>query len=820
MVNSRDKLVIMKTALVSLACCGLIATQGVSQNVPVVDFGDDLCWFSKGMSLYRYGQEQMTTESLGAGRWRIGYPFRLDRPLNSMASEYNQRGNNTRFYGGLMTLVYNSPDPGNHFTEGFLNADHDGFDDLNFMAYSLKSPTNQLRAFGVWLWKKADFLNGGDRTPVTFDGNSRIGVYLSRTYPIGEFRDSYALSRTRDVPRSLWRGWEAVHLLVQEGDQFFVARSHFAPREQALLVIQPAQETWARYTPREPWDFEWDEDRAVYAKHDFKDVQAAGWMIAKPTRETAALWLKWYAFGMDAVVRRPPEAEAMVPMVRAGGLERARDAVTYAQWIRVYKWASRNQYCLHEGYNFNRDGNPGRSEGACTNTEPVTGITWQDAALWCNALSEYEGRSPCYYEDEACTRVLRSIKDRSSLELARKPVKICLKPQGDGYRLPSVAEWMAYASTLPEACYPEYLWDVPSRVSDPEHPVLRTVVWGGGASATGRMPEGSVSSRADNMISFRPVRGEGPGGFSLPDKWVPRAGGWNPGGFYAWSFAEDGGSQPGDEAAPPATLPELAMVELGGLSAGKTEVTYRQWREVFTWAERHGYRFDRDGDMGSLQWDDGPTSHSDDEPVTSIGILDAMVWCNALSEMSHLSPCYYADAACRLPLREVHPARVTALAGRTGCWKSRPVLANIFGSLFHTDPQADGFRLPSNPEWTDLAGPSSYPCGETLDLATLWALENSGQRTHPVGRLKATGRGFHDLAGNVFEWTLGMRSDAVHTLFPSARGGSFRSESKGRGPTPLGNSFIAANWAFGGSMNAGLASPEIGFRIVRNRSRR
>jgi len=64
--------------------------------------------------------------------------------------------------------------------------DHDGFDDLNYMGYGLRSKENSMRGFGVWLWKKENFLNGGDQFPVSFDENSKIGVYLSRTYPVNK----------------------------------------------------------------------------------------------------------------------------------------------------------------------------------------------------------------------------------------------------------------------------------------------------------------------------------------------------------------------------------------------------------------------------------------------------------------------------------------------------------------------------------------------------------------------------------------------------------------------------------------------------------
>jgi formylglycine-generating enzyme required for sulfatase activity len=802
---------------------GAAVAQGVAQNRPVVDFGDDLCWYGKGIPSYRRGVEDgaLKTENLGGGNWRIGHPFNLEMPLSPESSEYNTRGNSTRFYGGMMTLVYNSPDSKSHWTEGGVNIDHDGFDDFNYMGYSLKSTNNHLRAFGVWLWKKEDFINGGDRYPVTFDENSRVGVYLSRTYPVDKFKDTYALTRTNDVPRELWRGWEDVHLIVQDGEQFFIAQTDFRPKEQTLFEVHPAKVKWAEYNPKGPWDFQWDKNSAIYKEHVFTDVRAAGWMIAKPTKEIATLWLKWYGFGMDAVVNRPQEASWIVPMVKAdgsaggSGLYIAKDEVTYEQWIRVYNWASRNQYCLHKGYNFNQDGNPGSAvlDGAAhSSTEPVTGITWQDAVLWCNALSEYEGRTPCYYEDAAFTKVLRSVKDRTGPETITKLPAIYLKADADGFRLPAAFEFSAKPQIENHKWW-NFVWDVAGTEFNPSGTKIRTVLGGPGNPAIAALPAGEIPSRGHYAISFRPVRCEGPA--KAPEfKALASASGLSKqGGLTAWSFGEEEVIKPAAAPEKAGLVPAIPLIEADGLLAGKTEVTYAQWKAVFNWAELNGCRFDRDGDIGSTKRA-GSLAHKQDEPVTSVGILDAMVWCNALSEMKGLKPCYYADKELTQPLRTVHPARALGLPDRKSVYSTKPVLAGFFGKSFFADSGANGFRLSTNDEWTKLAGAEVYPSGQTPDLETMWILDNSGEQTHPAGLTKPTGAGFHDLAGNAFEWTLGVKSDK--TLFQSARGGSFRSETKTDG-TPVKNATVSANWSFGGSMNMGIANAETGFRVVQNK---
>ena len=50
--------------------------------------------------------------------------------------------------------------------------------------------------------------------------------------------------------------------------------------------------------------------------------------------------------------------------------------------------------------------------------------------------------------------------------------------------------------------------------------------------------------------------------------------------------------------------PLLEMVNLPGkgLRAGKFEVSYALWKKVYDWAVAHGYSFDHDGDMGSMDY--------------------------------------------------------------------------------------------------------------------------------------------------------------------------------------------------------------------------
>ena len=68
--------------------------------------------------------------------------------------------------------------------------------------------------------------------------------------------------------------------------------------------------------------------------------------------------------------------------------------VTYALWKEVYDWAT-DEARGENRYYFQNAGQKG-SDGAETDTDqhPVTAITWQDAIVWCNALTEcYNARN-------------------------------------------------------------------------------------------------------------------------------------------------------------------------------------------------------------------------------------------------------------------------------------------------------------------------------------------------------------------------------------------------------------------------------------------
>ena len=73
----------------------------------------------------------------------------------------------------------------------------------------------------------------------------------------------------------------------------------------------------------------------------------------------------------------------------------------------------------------------------------------------------------------------------------------------------------------------------------------------------------------------------------------------------------------------------------------KFETTYSLWYSVRIKAELSGYVFQNPGQEGAYgRRGKAPTENGFGQPVTMINWYDAIVWCNAYSEISGLTPCY------------------------------------------------------------------------------------------------------------------------------------------------------------------------------------
>jgi formylglycine-generating enzyme required for sulfatase activity len=172
-------------------------------------------------------------------------------------------------------------------------------------------------------------------------------------------------------------------------------------------------------------------------------------------------------------------------------------------------------------------------------------------------------------------------------------------------------------------------------------------------------------------------------------------------------------------------------------------------------------------------------------PVESVSWQEAIEFCNALSEAEGLAPFYLSS-------------------------EGEPI-----------DPDADGYRLPTEAEWEYACRAGSktrYYFGD--DPARLrdhaWYRDNGESRTHTVGQKRPNAWGLYELHGNVWEWCWdGYDADYYAASPESDPWGPGQAETRVlRGGSWLYNALLAR------SANRYRLAPsktlnDLGFRIAR-----
>ena len=111
--------------------------------------------------------------------------------------------------------------------------------------------------------------------------------------------------------------------------------------------------------------------------------------------------------------------EGPVHTVYVSAVYMETNLVSGALWEQVYQWSTHHGYSLWH-------------TSAKAPNHPV--LDWHaNAVVWCNARSEKEGLTPCYYADPAQTTVARSPYVTVT--------NACVNWTANGYRLPTEAEW-------------------------------------------------------------------------------------------------------------------------------------------------------------------------------------------------------------------------------------------------------------------------------------------------------------------------------------------------------------------------------------------
>lgn len=134
------------------------------------------------------------------------------------------------------------------------------------------------------------------------------------------------------------------------------------------------------------------------------------------------------------------------------------------------------------------------------------------------------------------------------------------------------------------------------------------------------------------------------------------------------------------------------------------------------------------------------------KPVESVSWLEAVDFCNQLSLLSGLEPCY----------------KDFEQEDAVSC-----------------DWHALGYRLPTEAEW-EYSCRAGSPMPRYGDLEKIaWYKENSGNQTQPIGQKKANAWGLHDMLGNVWEWCWDIYDEEVYGSYRVFRGGGWADSDRG-----------------------------------------
>jgi formylglycine-generating enzyme required for sulfatase activity len=569
------------------------------------------------------------------------------------------------------------------------------------------------------------------------------------------------------------------------------------PLTHRTLILRPLDSQWAAWHPREADGtrhsvIDFDASRATFGAHPFRNVTAVGWLATRALAKTTlavsagqsphqAIALKWYAFRCDAVVERPERPGHAVSLAPSGERLWLSGAVTFRQWESLRRIGVTNQFCRglgDLGYAIFHDGaiaDMERAERTFHIDEPVAAIAWLDAVAWCNMLSEFEGLRPAYYADRECTRVLRRALDRSQVAaLADRPT-VYWDRSAAGFRLPTRAESPGGAV---------FCWE------GPESGAVLYIARNrgpGGEGVVSRQPGSQEFAEPDEPsadlkervlaqlhsvrlpVGLATVEDDDPFGVFAARRAVERA--------RNDRFMGKITPKQLDRVIAENPLPDFAQRKPYALEVGTTEVSYRLWNSVRRWALTRGYRFNYRGDMGSMRClFAGAETFAPDHPVTHVSWHDALIWCNALSELTSRRPVYYIDAQRTVPYRRavtlrldmydgegypVPPDHVRRMLGQEGRIAPGQRIDTNSAELVYMDTSADGYRLPLVQEFDRILaavrGPES-PRGQTLAAA------DSPRTTRSVVQATPDANGLCDLSGGVLEWAWSPLESYLNSL--------------------------------------------------------